>query len=172
MDNPYTSLATPKDWWEMLDAEFHFTLDVAADHEHFMCTPYYTIEEDALKQPWDGVVWCSVPWHTGRVINWIRKGYEESRLRDSTVVMLLPVQHYESWWFEYAMKAKEIRYIDGCLGFIPFGGNHGGAFKVEPQCLVIFEPHDGKTLVSGYPSRTLEREQDSRTILRLVDRTW
>ncbi len=171
-DSAITSLATPRDWWEMLNAEFHFTLDVAADHEQFMCVPYYTAEQDALKQPWGGVVWCSPPWHTVVLKHWVKKGYEESAKRGSTVVMLLPIQHYESWWFEYALKAKEIRFIDGCLDFTPFGGNHNGGFAVEPHCLTIFAPHQGQTIISAYPSHTPEKPETPNVQMKMIDRTW
>lgn len=145
------TLATPRDWWEMLDAEFGFTLDAAADHEHFMCTPYYTEEEDALKQPWEGIVWCTAPWHDDRLEPWLVKAIEESEKHNSTVVVLAPVQVYRSWWYELAMKAKEIRFIDGCLEFEKFDGTDD--FIIEPHCLLIFAPHTGKTTVAGYPSR-------------------
>lgn len=166
------SLITPRDWWNMLDEEFHFTLDVAADREHFMCNSFYTEEDDALNQDWAGVVWCSPPWHTVVLKNWVEKGYKESKKLNSTVVMLLPIQHYETWWFKYALKAKEIRYINGCLEFIPFEEKHDGGFAVEPHCLVIFEPHGENTKVSEYPSRISGREQDPMVSLIQTKRTW
>ncbi len=152
-----TSLATPRDWWEMLDAEFGFTLDAAADHQHFMCTPYYTEEDNAFEQPWRGVVWCSPPWHGIKLVPWIERGYSESRKRGSTVVMLVPVQVYREWWHKYPMLAKELRFINGILDFVPFGGEHNGGFAVEPHCLLIFEPHSGPTIISSYPARTPEK---------------
>lgn len=154
-----TSLATPRDWWEMLNAEFGFTLDAAADDEHFMCTPYYTLDNDALIQPWDGVVWCSPPWHDQRLIAWIQKGYMESKRWNSTVVMLLPIQVYRSWWHDLAMQAKEIRFINGCLQLTVFDGDDP-YLAVEPHCLVIFKPHSGQTKVSSYPSRASGEEED------------
>lgn len=45
---------TPQDFFDMLDAEFGFTLDAAADAQNHKCPCYYTREQDGLKQPWPG----------------------------------------------------------------------------------------------------------------------
>jgi hypothetical protein len=42
------------------DAEFHFTIDVAASPEDTKCTRYYTIHDNGLTQDWSGeVCWCN-----------------------------------------------------------------------------------------------------------------
>lgn len=48
---------TPQDFFDMLDAEFGFTLDAAADAQNHKCPCYYTREQDGLKQPWPGAWW-------------------------------------------------------------------------------------------------------------------
>ena len=53
---------TPQDFFDMLDAEFGFTLDAAADAQNHKCPCYYTREQDGLKQPWPGTVWCNPPY--------------------------------------------------------------------------------------------------------------
>ena len=64
--------ATPKDFFDRLDAEFGFTLDACALPENAKCKAYYTPEQDGLAQPWEGVVWCNPPY--GRQIGqWVRK---------------------------------------------------------------------------------------------------
>lgn len=45
---------TPQDLFNELDAEFHFTVDVAASDERHKCERYYTKEQDGLKQNWGG----------------------------------------------------------------------------------------------------------------------
>lgn len=71
--------ATPQDFFNELDKEFNFTLDPCATHENAKCNKYYTIEEDGLKQSWQGqIVFCNPPY--GKVINdWVKKCYEESK---------------------------------------------------------------------------------------------
>ena len=46
---------TPQEFFDALDAEFHFTLDTCALPEHAKCARYYTPEQDGLSQPWKGV---------------------------------------------------------------------------------------------------------------------
>lgn len=43
---------TPQDFFNMLDAEFHFALDAAATEKSAKCPAYYTPETDGLKNPW------------------------------------------------------------------------------------------------------------------------
>lgn len=57
------SWETPQDFFDMLDAEFGFTLDAAADARNHKCPRYYTREQDGLKQPWPGTVWCNPPYY-------------------------------------------------------------------------------------------------------------
>lgn len=44
--------ATPQDFFDNLDAEFHFGLDVCASDENAKCQSYYTVQKDGLSQPW------------------------------------------------------------------------------------------------------------------------
>jgi phage N-6-adenine-methyltransferase len=44
--------ATPQDFFDKLNDEFHFTLDVAADETNHKCEKYYDKQMDGLSQPW------------------------------------------------------------------------------------------------------------------------
>lgn len=44
--------ATPQDFFDRLNEEFHFTLDVAADETNHKCERYYDKLTDGLVQPW------------------------------------------------------------------------------------------------------------------------
>lgn len=44
--------ATPQDFFDKLNEEFHFTLDVAADESNHKCEKYYDKMTDGLAQPW------------------------------------------------------------------------------------------------------------------------
>ena len=54
--------ATPQDFFDKLDAEFHFNLDPCADETNHKCERYFTKGQDGLKQDWGGVQ-CSVILH-------------------------------------------------------------------------------------------------------------
>ena len=44
---------TPQEFFDRLNAEFHFTLDAAATDKTAKCPVYYTPETDGLKSPWN-----------------------------------------------------------------------------------------------------------------------
>ena len=46
--------ATPREFLNKLDEEFHFSLDPCSTHENAKCEKHYTIEEDGLSQDWGG----------------------------------------------------------------------------------------------------------------------
>ena len=44
--------ATPQDFFNKLDAEFHFTLDPCATIENAKCSLFYTKDQDGLTKTW------------------------------------------------------------------------------------------------------------------------
>ena len=122
---------TPQDFFDKLNAEFHFTLDVAATQENAKCEKYFTVETDGLNQSWIGqTCWMNPPY--GREIGkWIEKAYKES-IKGVTVVCLIPARTDTTYWHEFVMKG-EIRFIKGRLKF--------GSSKLNapfPSAVVIF----------------------------------
>ena len=45
---------TPQYFFDLLDEEFHFTLDPCASFENKKCEKYYTEKDDGLMQNWTG----------------------------------------------------------------------------------------------------------------------
>lgn len=124
---------TPQEFFDELDREFHFTLDVCALPENTKCSRYYTPEQDGLSQPWEGVCWCNPPY--GREIGaWVRKALFSSA-GGATVVMLLPARTDTRWFHEYIYNKAEIRFIKGRLKF----GNSKNSAPF-PSMLVVFRP--------------------------------
>lgn len=81
---------TPQSFFDKLNEEFHFNLDVCAIPENTKCYAYYTPEMDGLSQPWYGRCWCNPPY--GRDIGrWVEKA-DMSAKRGALVVMLLPAR--------------------------------------------------------------------------------
>lgn len=90
---------TPQDFFDRLDAEYHFTLDACALPQNAKCERYYTPEQDGLSQPWRGTVWCNPPY--GRQIGrWVEKA-AESTAAGATVVMLLPARTDTRWFHRW-----------------------------------------------------------------------
>ena len=125
---------TPQTFFDTLDAEFHFDLDVCATRHDTKCVRYITPEQDALQQPWGGICWMNPPY--GRHIGlWIQKAFHEAT-NGATVVALIPSRTDTRWWHEFVMRG-EIRFVKGRL---MFGGcvNHAPF----PSAVVIFRPSD------------------------------
>ena len=126
--------STPQDFFDKLNDEFHFTLDVCADENNHKCEHYYTKEIDGLSRPWVGTVWCNPPY--GRKIGeWVRRAHFSSHIGSATVVMLLPARTDTRWFHEYIYNKSntEIRFIKGRL---KFGGCKNSA--PFPSMVVIF----------------------------------
>lgn len=51
--------ATPQDFFDELNNEFHFTLDPCADDFNHKCDQYFTEEQDGLSHSWGGGRRCS-----------------------------------------------------------------------------------------------------------------
>lgn len=56
--------ATPQDFFDKLNLEFHFTLDPCASAENAKCQKFYTKTENGLLQDWGGKQ-CFAIHHTG-----------------------------------------------------------------------------------------------------------
>jgi phage N-6-adenine-methyltransferase len=129
---------TPQDLFDLLDKEFHFTLDAAATMANTKCDRFLANFPggDALMLDWwllsaNGAVWLNPPY--SRIKDFIKKAYEES-LNDVIVVCLIPSRTDTRYWHDYVMKAAEIRFIKGRL---KFGGAKNGA--PFPSCIVVFD---------------------------------
>ena len=71
--------ATPQDFFDKLNEEFHFTLDPCADENNHKCDLWFDKNKDGLKQNWGGCrVYCNPPY--GREIGkWVEKCFTESK---------------------------------------------------------------------------------------------
>lgn len=124
---------TPQDFFDKLDSEFHFNLDVCALPENAKCAAFYTPEMDGLSQPWYGNCWCNPPY--GRQVGrWVAKAAQSAEA-GATVVMLLPARTDTAWFHDYIYGRAEVRFVRGRL---KFGGSANSA--PFPSMVVIFRP--------------------------------
>lgn len=121
--------ATPQDFFNKLNEEFHFTLDPCANDENHKCDKYYTEKENGLIQDWTNeIVFCNPPY--GREIGkWVAKCAESKCLS----VMLIPARTDTRWFHQYIYNKSEIRFIKGRLKF----GNSKNSAPF-PSMVVIF----------------------------------
>jgi len=106
--------ATPQAFFDTLNAEFRFDVDVCALPGNAKCEKFFSPEDDGLSKHWEGVCWMNPPY--GREIGkWMKKAYESS-LDGAVVVCLVPSRTDTKWWHDYAMRG-DIRFIKGRLKF-------------------------------------------------------
>lgn len=126
--------ATPQPFYERLNQEFGFSVDVCASAESHKCARYYDLQTDGLKQVWSGETWWCNPPYGRSLREWTTKAALASL--DSVGVMLLPARTDTKWFhFDIWPVASEIRFIKGRLHF---GGCPNPA--PFPSMVVVFRP--------------------------------
>jgi phage N-6-adenine-methyltransferase len=129
--------STPQDLFDLLNAEFDFTVDVCATPGMEKCKRYFSPEQDGLKQKWTGTCWMNPPYGS-EIGAWIEKA-ARSADGGATVVCLVPARVDTGWWWNFVSFA-EVRFIRGRL---KFGGADTSA--PFPSAVVVF----------GKPTRTV-----------------
>ncbi len=64
--------ATPQKFYDKMNTQYNFTLDVCAIPENAKCSKFFTPEIDGLKQDWTGTCWMNPPYGRG-IIKWVKK---------------------------------------------------------------------------------------------------
>lgn len=142
--------STPQETFDALDAEFHFTLDVAATHDNKKCRYWFGPDmaspyDDALAIDWwlghrpdTEAAWLNPPYSKCR--EFIAKAADEAR-KGLTVVCLVPSRTDTRWWHEHVWDREkhapragvEVRFVKGRL---KFGGATAGA--PFPSVVIVF----------------------------------
>lgn len=77
--------ATPREFFNKLDEEFHFDLDPCSTHENAKCVKHYTIEEDGLSQDWGGAEYSATLLTEGKSPS----GSESATMRAGSLILSL-----------------------------------------------------------------------------------
>lgn len=112
---------TPANLWDALNAEFKFNDDACP----------LGGDRNGLMREWGSRCWVNPPY--SEIIPWMEKAKLESD-QGKTVVFLVPARTDTRWFHEYALAAREIRFIRGRLKFE--GASHNAPF---PSMIVIFD---------------------------------
>lgn len=131
--------ATPQDFYDKLDSEFHFTLDPCSTHKNHKCKTYFTKEQDGLKKSWGGYrVFCNPPY--GKQLKlWVKKCNQESKKKDTLVVLLIPARTDTAYFHDWIYNQAELRFIRGRLKF----GNSKNSAPF-PSMIAIFKNNKTK----------------------------
>ena len=129
---------TPPELFKLLDARFHFTLDVCAVRETAKCPQFFSPKENALVCEWDlETCWMNPPYGVGVTEVWVEKAIAEAR-EGATVVALLPANTSSAWFAQAFNHAAEVIFLVGRVAFlkhkIPVLGNTGGSV------IMVFRP--------------------------------
>lgn len=130
---------TPPALLDQLHEEFHFTRDIASNPDTYAAKAigkFWTPEDDALAQSWEGECGFLNPPYGRELAAWIAKAAEEvaSAEKPTTIVMLIPARPDTAIWQDVILRsAREIRFIRGRLRF--GGGEMPAPF---PSAIVVF----------------------------------
>lgn len=137
--------STPIEFFNTLNKEFNFVLDVAADSSNKKAPHWYgpdhpdVSRRDGLSQDWaaeaaklGGPIWMNPPY--GKTISsWTGKA-NESCMGGATVVCLLPARTDTRWFHNHCIM-HELRFIKGRLKF----GNATNSAPF-PSVVVVMKP--------------------------------
>ena len=102
-------IRTPKVIWESLSKEFNFTVDACASDKNYLVSKYWTKENSALNNNWNGeVVYCH-PMYDSKIPKFIKKAIDSKCLS----VFLLPASTNAIYFHKYLYKKPnvEIRFL-------------------------------------------------------------
>lgn len=132
---------TPRAFFDLLDAEFHFTLDPCADESNAKCA-YFDEADDGLAQEWgENVCFVNFPYSGAKA--WAKKIVEAAE-GGATVVVLCAARTDTEWWQSIVSRSSEVRFVKGRLRFVPPGdrelkgesaGFPSSVIVLLPQCL-------------------------------------
>lgn len=131
--------ATPQEFFDLLDAEFGFDLDVCAQPNSAKCARFFTPDDDGLVQEWSGVCWMNPPY--SECARWVEKAHHAAAA-GATVVALIPARPDTRYWWDFC-RHHEIRFVKGRL---KFGGS------------AVSAPFPSAVVVFGRPARTVWRD--------------
>jgi phage N-6-adenine-methyltransferase len=138
---------TPDDFFELLDREFAFDIDVAADSVNTKCQHWIQESNDALTSDWFHKgerywvdmfsAWCNPPYKDPKA--WIDKAAEETDYIPGSVAVLLLNHDASTAWYQRAINtASEIRILTNRrIQFIAPDGVKASS-NAKAQCVIVF----------------------------------
>ena len=127
---------TPQLFFDVLNAEFRFTLDPCASSDNAKCRRFFTKKHDGLSRGWGRHrVFCNPPYGSA-MRAWARKCFEASS-GGALVVLLAHARTDTRWFHDWVYgRAAEIRFVRGRLRF--GDGKQSAPF---PSLVAVFRPH-------------------------------
>jgi phage N-6-adenine-methyltransferase len=152
---------TPQWLFDHYNAQFHFTLDAAANAANKKVETFCSLENSGLQADWGPhSVWCNPPYSDIEV--WLAKAHLEFSRECRSIVMLLPANRTEQgWWHRWVEHGRDrpdrkfrTEFIRSRFNFgIP--NNEGGKFNSSPPfgCVAVIFDRFPKPFAYPRPER-------------------
>lgn len=134
---------TPQEFFDRLDKEFHFELDVCAKASNAKCDRYFSPEQDGLSRDWGSdSCWMNPPYsrRKGEGIGaWLKKA-RQAAAEGAMVVALVPARTDTVAFQDVAFAgAQYVCFVRGRLKFTDENGNPQDPAPF-PSAVVVFLP--------------------------------
>lgn len=98
---------TPRPLYEMLNREFHFTIDLAADKFNHKHARYYTKEQNCLAQSWEGETGFLNPEFGLNIGQFAEKTRDSALYESGLFLQILPARVDAQWWLKNIMNTDK-----------------------------------------------------------------
>jgi len=139
-DTTRNEASTPRAIFNMLHAEYLYTVDICASPHNHKLDRYVTVEQNALSMIWSGErVWCNPPFNN--IPTWLAHAHEPD-----FATYLLPVRSDRCWW-KLFKPLVECHYFTGEKPYRrpQFEPPPGIIYSSNPFCLCLFLVGEGTT---------------------------
>ena len=132
--------STPVWLFKHYNDRYRFTIDLAAEKWNAKCARYFTIEDDALSQAWEGRGFLNPPYN--EIAPWVERAYQQTRVKKSAevVLLLLPARTSRPWFLEIVKPFALVEYLESRVCFDPppgWGGKKDS--PAEDSLVAVFE---------------------------------
>jgi len=108
--------ATPKYFYDWLDGQLHFTVDVCADEQNYKHPRFFSERDNGLAQSWAGETFWMNPPYGRQTPAWMSKARDESMVTRAMGAVLVPARVGTDWWRRFVLqhdgqagKLREVR---------------------------------------------------------------
>lgn len=101
---------TPQDFFDWLDGQMHYTIDVCADARNAKHPRFFDERANGLAQSWAGETWWKNPPYGRQTPAWMAKARDEAIYGRGMGTALVPARVGVEWWRVY------VKQLDGAAG--------------------------------------------------------
>jgi len=127
---------TPQELFDELNAEFHFTLDVAATVENAKCKKYFTKEDSAFSNVWAAEICFMNPPYSD-IWGWLKKATNELIFFHLTIVCILPCDTSTRWFHDFLWDKEKHETRPGVQLRFPKGRYKFSRYTTSPKFATI-----------------------------------